>query len=157
MTNAGRRLEPGFYMHQDLMVGDWFQTGGIKVTEAHVVNFAGLAGDFFDLHMDDAAAEELGFAERLAHGLLVLSLVDGLKNRAPVRLDAVASLGWDWRFSAPVLIGDRIAARVCVAEARRTRRADRGVVKLAFEVTNQAGTKVQEGTNTLMMRRRVAG
>jgi len=153
MTDAGRPLPAGTYFHEDVAVGDHWQTGGLKVTEAHVVNFAGLTGDFFDLHMDDAAAEALGFPERVAHGLLILSLVDGLKNRADVRLAAVASLGWDWSFKAPVFIGDRIQANLRIAETRPTKKPDRGIVTLAFEVTKPDGTVVQNGTNAMMMRR----
>jgi len=153
-AQVGRELAPGLYFHDDLAPGDRFRTGGIVVTEAHVVGFAGLAGDFFDVHMDDAFARGLGFSGRIAHGLLVLSLVDGLKNRAAVQLAAVASLGWEWRFAAPVLIGDRISAELAVAETRPTKRGDRGIIRLAVSVVNQAGTQVQHGVNTLMMRRR---
>ena len=74
------RLNPGEVYYDDIGVGDHFETGGVTVTDAHVVAFAGLAGDLFDVHMDDAFARESGFPGRIAHGLLVLSLVDGLKN-----------------------------------------------------------------------------
>ena len=149
-------LAPGLYFHEDLAPGDRFRTGGILVTESHIVGFAGLTGDFFDVHMDDAFARGLGFPGRVAHGLLVLSLVDGLKNRADVRLAAVASLGWDWSFAGAVFIGDRIAAEIAVVDTRTTKRGDRGIVRLAFSVRNQDGAEVQRGTNTLMMRRRGA-
>jgi acyl dehydratase len=152
----GRQLAPGEYYLDDLAAGDWFGTGGIQVTESQIAGFAGIGGDFFDLHMDDAFARDLGFPGRVAHGLLVLTLVDGLKNRAPVRLAAIASLGWDWKFVAPVFIGDRIEATVRVAGTRVTSRGDRGVAHLAFTVANQDGVTVQEGTNALMMRRRQA-
>ncbi|TVQ33418.1 MAG: acyl dehydratase [Geminicoccaceae bacterium] len=151
--STGPELEPGCYRFDDLAVGDRYRTGGLLVTEAHVVGFAGLAGDFFDLHMDDEAAKALGFPARVAHGLLVLSLVDGLKNRAAVQLMAVASLGWDWRFEAPVFIGDRIEATLEVLELRPSRRPDRGILGLGFRVTNQAGTVVQSGRNALLLQR----
>ena len=145
-------LAPGRYGWRALSLGDWWETGGLTVTESHVVGFAGISGDFFDLHMDEEAARALGFPARVAHGLLVLSLVDGLKNRAPVQLDAIASLGWTWNFSAPVFIGDRIAARLEVSEARASRNPTRGVVRLALTVTNQNGETVQQGENALLMR-----
>ena len=148
-----RRLAPGRYGWRDLAPGDWWETGGVTVTEAHIVGFAGLSGDFFDLHMDDDAARALGFPRRVAHGLLVLSLVDGLKNRAPVQLAAIASLGWDWRFAAPVFAGDRIAARLHVETVRPTRSDPaRAVLRLGLSVSNRDGAVVQEGCNTLMMR-----
>lgn len=152
--SGGRELTPGAYYLDDLADGDWFGIGSIQVTESQIVGFAGVGGDFFDLHMDDAFARDLGFPGRVAHGLLVLTLVDGLKNRSPVRLAAIASLGWDWKFVAPVFIGDRITARIGVVGTRVTSRGDRGVAHLAFTVINQHGATVQEGTNALMMHRR---
>ncbi|MDE1949358.1 MAG: acyl dehydratase [Burkholderiales bacterium] len=136
----------------DLNVGLAFETGAIDVTESHIVAFAGLSGDFFDLHMDDAFARAEGFAGRVAHGLLGLALIDGLKNRGAIRLDAIASLEWNWRFVAPIYAGDRIRGRIEVLSARPTRHPGRGVVRLGIEALNQQGRTVQEGSNTLLVR-----
>ena len=84
--------------YEDAPVGLAFDTEGIVVTESHVVQFAGLSGDFFALHMDDEFARSMGFQGRVAHGLLGLILLDGLKNRAAQRFQAVASLSWQWNF-----------------------------------------------------------
>jgi 3-hydroxybutyryl-CoA dehydratase len=155
---SGRALAAGLHHLDDLEPGDRYVTGGIVVTDWHVLTFAGLTGDFFDVHMDDAFARGLGFPGRIAHGLLGLALVDGLKNRAEARLAAVASLGWRWGFSAPIRPGDRVHAEVTVLEVRPSRtKPDRGVVLLGFRVLNQDGAVVQEGENTLMMLRRPGG
>jgi acyl dehydratase len=135
----------------DIHPGLEYLTPGIVVTEAHIVNFAGLSGDFFDVHMDDEFARSVGFEGRVAHGLLCLALVDGLKNRSTVLFDAVASLEWTYRFRKPVLPGDRLQGRIRVVEVRSTRRPDRGIVRLSVEVVNQEGEVVQEGENTLMV------
>lgn len=140
--------------YDDVAVGERFSTGGIVVTEAHVMNFAGLTGDFFDVHVDDEFARSLGFPGRVAHGILGLAIVDGLKNRADTRFRAVASLAWNWKFTAPILIGDRIHAEIEVQAKRETRRTDRGILTLAFKVKNQRGEVVQEGTNDLMVQRK---
>lgn len=151
-------LPAGKYFHDDLHVGAYFRTGRFTVTEAHIVAFAGMSGDFFDVHMDDEFARQQGFPGRIAHGLLGLCLVDGLKNRAEVQLQAVASLGWnDWSFKAPILAGDNIGATITVAEMRLTSAGDRGIVQLGFEVTNQKGATVQRGRNALLMRRKEPG
>ena len=147
-------IADGYNWYEDLAVGDRFTTGGIMVTESHVAGFAGLTGDFFDLHVDEQFAKELGFNGRIAHGILGLALTDGLKNRAAPRMRAIASLGWNWKFSRPIYIGDRIQAEIENAAKRETRRADRGIATLAFKVKNQNGEVVQEGTNELMMLRR---
>ena len=128
-----------------------FDTPGITVTEGHILGFAGLTGDFYEIHMDDEYARGLGYPGRVAHGLLGLALCDGLKNRAETRFAAIVSLGWRWKFTGPILAGDRIAAEVRVVSKRPTRRPDRGIVTLAFLLRNQRGETVQEGENDLMV------
>lgn len=153
MADGGRLLAPGEYWFEDLREGDHFRTGGLVVTEAHIVAFAGLSGDLFDVHMDDDFARQHGFPARIAHGLLGLALTDGLKNRASVRVMAVASLGWNWRFKGAILAGDRIAATVSVA-GRRVSSKGQPLLTLAFSVTKQDGTEVQAGETTLLARPR---
>lgn len=149
---TGRLLPPGLHGHGGLQIGDRIETASTRVTAEAINRFADLSGDHFALHMDDAVARELGFPARVAHGLLVLSLIDGLKNQSPVRLDAVASLGWDIRFRAPVFAGDELQATFRV-ESVRPARDGRGIVVLAVEGRNQRDEIVQQGTTTLMMRR----
>jgi 3-hydroxybutyryl-CoA dehydratase len=153
---AGRQLPPGDYWFGDLKAADWYETGHLVVTEAHIVAFAGLSGDFFDIHMDDEFAREQGFPGRIAHGLLGLALTDGLKNRASVRIMAIASLGWNWQFKGPIFAGDRIGVKVAVKEARLSSKGQ-GIVTLHLEVTQQEGRVVQEGETTLLTRLRPAG
>jgi len=140
--------------YEDASVGDRYTTGAITITESHIVTFAGLSGDFFDLHMDDQFARELGFPGRVAHGLLGLAIVDGLKNRAAYRFHAVASLNWRWTFSGPILVDDRIQGEITVLAKRETKRPDRGIVTLGIRVTKQDGSLVQQGENDLMVLRR---
>jgi acyl dehydratase len=83
-----------------------------------------------------------------------LILVDGLKNRATQRFQAVASLSWQWNFRKPLFPGDRIHGHLTVADKRLTRRGDRGILTLAVEVLNGKGEVLQDGTNLLMVRTR---
>lgn len=141
----------------DLEVGDAFETPGITIAESHLLGFAGLTGDFMPHHVDESFSKGMGFSGRIAHGLLVLSLVDGLKNRSAVQFDVVAALGWsDWRFLKPAYIGDRIAAHIEIGAKRETRSGTRGVVTLRIQVKNQDGVVIQEGENQLMLQRRAA-
>ena len=144
--------ETGLLFYEDTALGLSFETGGIVVTESHVVQFAGLSGDFFPLHMDDDFARSLGFPGRVAHGLLGLILLDGLKNRAVHRFAAVASLSWEWNFRKPLFPGDRIYGVLRVAEKRLTSRGDRGILTLALELRNGSGQVLQEGKNLLLVR-----
>ena len=148
-----RALAPGLYGLDDLAPGDWYATGETAMTAAKIDAFAALTGDRFEIHMDDVAARSHGFPGRVAHGLLVLSLLDGLKNEAPVKLRAVASLGWDWSFRAPVFIGDRLKARIEVNATRPVKDPARGILTLRLTATDAEGRVVQEGTNLLMMYR----
>jgi len=147
----GRELAPGEYGYDALEPGDRYRTAGITVTEAHVVGFAGISGDLFDVHMDDEFAREAGFSGRIGHGLLGLALADGLKTRSKVRLKGIATLNWNWSFRAPLLIGDRIHAQLAVKAKRPTRKPGRGIVTLEMKVVNQRAEVVQEGETQLMM------
>lgn len=153
---TGRRLAESGLTYEDVAEGDWFETPAETVTVAMIDAFADLTGDRFEIHMTDEAARRHGFPARVAHGLLVLSLVDGLKNRATARFSAVASLGWTWRFSGPVLAGDRIRARITVAGGRATRNEGRAILTLHFTVLTAPGVEVQQGENQLMVYRRGA-
>ena len=144
-------LSPGSYGLGDLAVGDSWSIGSAQITPALIDAFAAVTGDRFEIHMTDEGAARHGFKARVAHGLLVLSVVDGLKNQSPVHLRAVASLEWHWGFASPVLAGDTINARITVAATRATKRPDRGIAMLGFSVTNQDGVVVQSGQNQLMM------
>ena len=150
---SGQRLAAGTYGFDDVTVGDRVQTGHREVSAGAIDAFAELTGDRFAIHMDDDAAKALGFPARVAHGLLVLSLVDGLKNQAAAQFRAVASLGWDWTFARPVFIGDVISAEITVLEKKSVSRPDRGILRLGFEVRRADGEIVQRGTNLLMVQR----
>lgn len=150
-ASGGRQLGAGEYGFDAVEVGDYYRTAGVTVTESHVVGFAGISGDLFDVHMDDEFARAAGFPGRIAHGLLGLAMADGLKTRCSVRLLGIATLGWNWSFKAPLLIGDRIQAELKVVAKRLTRRADRGIVTLAMKVVNQRQEIVQEGETQLLM------
>lgn len=143
--------------YEDSPIGLTIETDGMVVTEAHIVQFAGLSGDFFALHMDDEFARSLGFERRVAHGLLGLILLDGLKNRAAQQFAAVASLSWHWNFRRPIYAGDRISGQLTVRERRLTSRSDRGILTLAIELRNGRGEVVQDGTNLLLVLRRPTG
>lgn len=146
--------DDGRLRFEEIAEGLAWETPGITVTEAHILAFAGLSGDFYEIHVDDDYARALGYPGRVAHGILGLALADGLKNRSSVRLAAIVSLGWRWRFTGAILVGDRIHARIRVVSKRATRHADRGIVTLDLELLNGRGEVVQAGENDLMVHRR---
>jgi acyl dehydratase len=147
-------LDDGRLAYEDIAEGLAWETPGITVTESHIFAFAGLSGDFYEIHVDDDYARSLGYPGRVAHGLLGLALADGLKNRSAVRLAAIVSMGWRWRFNGVILVGDRIHATIKVVAKRTTRHADRAIVTLDLTLFNQRGEIVQAGENDLMVHRR---
>jgi acyl dehydratase len=128
----------------DFRLGDVYTTPRITVTETHVVNWAGLTGDFYPLHMDKVYAEATQFGERLVHGPLVFALAVGLVSLAGFGGDAaVAWLGADnLRMLAPVKIGDTITVLVEVKDQQPTSNPRKGLQTWLYTVVNQREEKV---------------
>lgn len=140
---------------EDFTVGEQFVTQRRTVTEAEVMTFAGLSGDYHPLHTDAVGAQSTIFGARVAHGLLGLSMFTGLSARLGVFDEAViALLNVNWNFRGPIFMGDTIHARISVAEKRETSKPDRGVLVRQIELLNQDDKLVQEGTMTSMIKRR---
>ncbi|GIV97956.1 MAG: MaoC family dehydratase [Herpetosiphonaceae bacterium] len=143
------------HYYEDFQVGDEFITPGRTVTEADVMLFAGLSGDYNPLHTDAEYARETIYGERIAHGLLGLSIATGLKARLGIMQGTImAFLGLEWRFTGPITFGDTIHCRVRIKSMRETSKPDRGIIVQAVQIVNQRGEVVQEGEMTTMIRRR---
>lgn len=142
---------------EDFQVGERFTSGERTLTEEDIVSFADLSGDRHALHLDEEYAKTGPFGGRVAHGLLGLSLASGLWVQLGL-LDKtiIAFLGLEWKFLAPVRIGDRVRVVVSMLEKKETRRSDRGVIRLAAALLNQKDEAVQEGTWTMLVRRRAS-
>ncbi|MBV8471186.1 MAG: phenylacetic acid degradation bifunctional protein PaaZ, partial [Burkholderiaceae bacterium] len=131
---------------EELQVGDSLLTHRRTVSEADIVNFGGISGDFFYMHFDEIAAKDSQFGKRIAHGYFVLSAAAGLFV-SPAPGPVLANYGLDTlRFVKPVGIGDTIRARLTAKRKidRPTRKdqAPQGVVAWDVEVTNQDGELV---------------
>ena len=142
--------------YEDYAIGDEFITPARTVTEADVTMFAALSGDYNRLHTDAEYAAQGPFGERIAHGLLGLSMVIGLAYRTEIDPDgAVAFLGLSWKFSGPIKFGDTIHAIIQIANMRPTRAPDRGIIAMSTQLLNQHDEIVQSGELTMMLKRRV--
>lgn len=138
----------------DVEVGQEWESPGRTVTQADLVNFAGLSGDFSPIHVDHEFAKTTPYHRPIAHGLLVLSIGSGLGlNSPPMRTMAFISIR-EWHFRVPVLIGDTVHVRVKVLEKEARARGRRGVIAWQRQIINQDGKVVQEGvTETLVQGR----
>ena len=142
--------------YEDVEVGFRFETAARTVTEADLVLFAGLSGDFNPLHSDAVFAEASIYGERIAQGVLTLALTTGLRQRTGLFDGTLMGLleVRSWRFLKPVVIGDTIRAVNEVIELRETSRPDRGVMTQRVDVLNQRGETVQQGELVALLRRR---
>jgi acyl dehydratase len=140
---------------EDLNIGDEFTTGARTVTEADVVNFAGVSGDFQPEHMNDEFAKQGALGTRIAHGLLVLAMATGLLNQTGMTEGTnIALMEMKVRFTHPVRPGDTITAVARVTGKRETKKPDRGIVTLAATVLNQSEVPVLEAEWPLMLYRK---
>ncbi|MFP4343840.1 MAG: MaoC family dehydratase [Anaerolineales bacterium] len=138
----------------DLSPGLAVETEAREVTEEAVEAFARLTGDENPLHLDDTYAAETPFGGRIAHGLLVLSLVSGLTYQLGLlQREGAAFTALEWKYRAPVRIGDRIRARLEV-QRRRALGEQGGVIVLQVSVLNQRDEVVQRGTWTALLEHR---
>jgi acyl dehydratase len=158
MNFSALSAEPCWF--EDLEVGAAFDSPTRTVTEADVVNFACLSADFNRLHVDAEYAKQQPFGQRIAHGLLVLSVMSGLVTRMQLNThlepNLLGLLDIQCRFPKPTFIGDTLRVRVEVVDKTETSKRDRGVVAFRRQVLNQRGEVVVEGVWKLMVRRRPA-
>ncbi len=140
---------------EDFQEGMTFETPRRTITEADIVNFAGVSGDFNPIHVDAVHAAGTMFGQRIAHGLLVLSVASGLCTQLGFLGDTVqAFLGLEWKFKAPVFIGDTLSVRLKVAGLRPLKRLGGGVVTFQVGVVNQKDEVVQTGSWQVLFKSR---
>jgi acyl dehydratase len=160
---VSRTLLAGFdgaSMHfDDFEVGDTYRSASRTVTEADVVNFAGLSGDYHALHMDEPYASATPYGRRIAHGMLIVAMSSGLVSRLPVmRLlerTTIGLAGVECRFVKPTFIGDTVHVSVSIESKTPGRKPDRGTLAMRRTVLNQHGEPVVEGVWKLVVRTRL--
>ena len=153
------RVHPFRKYFEELEIGETLVTHRRTVTEADIVNFAGISGDFFYAHMDDIAAKDSFFEKRVAHGYFVLSAAAGLFVD-PAPGPVLANYGLDnLRFVKPVYVGDTIQVRLtCKQKTAKDTQPDtvpQGVVAWDVEVTNQDSEPVAVYTILTLVKRKV--
>ncbi len=136
----------GMYF-EEFEVGQSLTSVGRTVTEADVVAFAALSGDWNPMHTDAEYAAQHPFGQRVAHGLLCMSIASGLIMRLGFLEETVLAFReiGSWKFSLPVFIGDTIHARATVTETKPMRRLGGGAVTVKVEILNQDDKVVQLG------------
>jgi acyl dehydratase len=138
---------------EDFHPGQVFLSQARTLTETDVVTFAGWSWDTNPVHTDAESARHGRFGERIAHGVLGLSVAMGLASRLGVfESCSIALLGIDdWRFRRPLSIGDTVRCRVEILDTRLTSKGDAGILSRRFTLLNQGDEVVQEGEIGLMV------
>jgi acyl dehydratase len=150
-------LQRGMYF-DDFVIGQRWVTPARTITDAEVVGFAGLSGDFNPLHTDEEYAKTTQFSGRIFHGPGVFAIAIGLESRLGIKEGtALAFLGMTWNMRAAVKVGDTIHVEQRVKEVRpSSSKPDRGIVVFDVSVLNQRGEVCQDGDWLVMFHRRAA-
>lgn len=141
---------------EDFEVGEKYLTPARTVTEADIVNFAGISGDYNAVHTDEVFNRSLGLGGRFAHGVLTLAILTGLNDRTGVFEGTIlAFLGMNrLSYKKYVRAGDTIHAEVEIIGKRESSKPGRGIVTSRFTGVNQDGEIVMDSEMVVMMRKR---
>jgi acyl dehydratase len=139
---------------EDWEIGQEFVSPARTVTEADIVMFAALSGDYNPLHVNEEYCKTTQFGGRIAHGPLVYAIAAGLVFQLHLYDDTlIAFLGFDsLKFTKPVKPGDTIHARLKVLEKREKSNPERGVMKRQLQVLNQRGEVVQDAVQAFLLK-----
>jgi acyl dehydratase len=143
------------YRYADLHVGMAFRSPGRTITDADLVGFAGLTGDYSELHTSEVYAKNSQFGRRVAHGLLGLAYAHGLMwaRTGELRETAVAFLGInEWKFLGPIFVGDTIFVNYKISELRDSKsRPTQAIAVFDVSVVDQNDRMVQRGSKALLL------
>lgn len=128
------------------------ESRGRTITEADLVNFAGVSGDFNPMHTDAEFAAKTPYGQRVAHGALIFSIATGLTYQLGFLEGTImAFTGLDWKFRNPVLIGDTVKVTATVTKRRAMPAMGGGFVSFDVKVTNQKDEIAQKGEWTVLV------
>jgi acyl dehydratase len=143
------------YRYDDLTVGMAFRSPGRTITDADIAGFSGLTGDYSELHTSDVYAKASQFGRRVAQGMLGLAYAHGLMwaRTGELRETAIAFLGIsDWRFVAPIFIGDTLFVNYRLAELRDSRsNPTQAIATFDVELVDQNDRVLQKGRKALLV------
>lgn len=144
-------MQTGLYF-EDYEVGMTMVTRGRTITEADIVQFGALTGDFNPMHFDAEYMKTHMMGQRIAHGMLSLSYAVGQAYQLGfMEKTILAFRGLEMKFSLPVLIGDTLHVQLTVKEKQAAPRLGGGMVTLDVKIVNQNGKSVQSGTWTVLV------
>jgi 3-hydroxybutyryl-CoA dehydratase len=142
----------GMYF-EEFEVGYEIVSAGRTITETDIVNFAALTGDWTQIHVNAEYAKGTMFGQRVTHGLMGLSYAAGLGAQLGfIEETVLAFRSLEWKFSAPIFIGDTIHLRAKVKEKKELKKLGGGSIVFEMRLLNQEGKIVQKGTWSVLMK-----
>ncbi len=142
----------GRYFEQ-FEIGQQLATASRTITEADIVNFAGMTGDFNQIHTDAEYAAKDTFGQRVAHGMLVQSIATGLAVQSGIIEGTVLAFReQSAKFSLPVFIGDTVHVQLEITETKALPRLGGGTINMKYAVYNQHGKAVQRGDWVMLIK-----
>jgi 3-hydroxybutyryl-CoA dehydratase len=143
---------PSGYYYDESNIGEVFVTQRRTVTEADIVNFGGIIGDYNPLHFDAEGMKKSMFGQRIAHGMLTLSFATGLVGGLGLNLGTILAFrGLEFTFKAPVFIGDTIHVEMTTTEKVDAPKFNGGWLTQSVKIVKQDGSVVQEGKWTALI------
>jgi acyl dehydratase len=142
----------GLYFEQ-FEIGLTLHTAARTITEADIVTFAGLSGDYNQIHTNAVYAAQETFGQRVAHGMLVQSIATGLAVQAGfIEGTVLAFREMDCKFSLPVFIGDTVHVEIEITDKKHFPRLNGGNIMMKYSVLNQEGKAAQRGTWVMLIK-----
>ncbi len=146
-------FQPRGYHFEEFEVGQKLGTAGRTITEADVVRFAGLTGDFNQIHTDAVYAADSIFEQRVAHGMLVLSVAVGLATQTGIiEGTTLAFRQVDTKFKSPVFLGDTVRVEIEITALKALARLGGGNVTMKYRVLNQRDETVMRGNWVMLIK-----
>jgi acyl dehydratase len=142
----------GLYF-EDFEVGQKFFSTGRTINESDIVSFAGLSGDYNQIHTDAQFAANTPYQQRIAHGLLVTAIASGLVMQSGLIEGTTLAFREinNWKFAKPTFIGDTVHVEVGVQSTKALPRLGGGAVEIALSVINQRDETVMKGVWTVLI------
>jgi len=123
--------------YEDFEIGDRFMTAGRSIDQSDINIFAGLSGDYHQLHTNEQYAENAIFGKRVAHGILTLAITSGLIFRSGIFEETgLGHLGSTEKYLKPVFPGDSIHAEIKIID-KRPMGEGRGKITARVDTKNQ--------------------
>src|SRR4051812_23587740 len=152
-THTRRLTRPMGLHFEEFQIGDSVTSATRTITETDIVNFAALSGDWNLIHTDAEYSKSHPFGQRVAHGLLNLSIASGLAVRLGfLEETTLAFRSVEWKMQRPVVIGDTIHVRITIEETKAMGRLGGGLVNFKVEVLNQKDEVCQRGNWEMLVK-----